>query len=958
EGLLFNLSEGGEGSENRVVQPPAIAEPISSGQTENILKRLPGIKSDTDDLAEFAKRIGTLPAPKTGEMIPVKFPADEPRERPNTEGEKIPLEVVRYSPDGAVPIASDLSVTFSQPMVAVSSQEEAAQNVPVELTPNVNGAWRWLGARTLIFDTAKRFPMATKYTARVPAGTKSAVGQALAKDTVWTFSTPPPKAVQMYPSNQTTRRDELMYVVFDQEIIPEAVFRMVTVTAGGKQIPIRLATEGEAAQRGLKNPNFQGRTLAFVAVNADGSRENAFPPDSRVTVTINKGTPSAEGPLVTTEAQRFSFNTFGALKFNRAYCGWDPKRTTCSPNEDFVMEFNNTLLPASVSDATVKIEPEIKDAKIYSTGSHVRIQGTKKGNTTYRITIGSELKDIYGQVFGQSVSSILKVGNADPWITSEGGSMVILDPMSKPAFSVYSINHGSFRLKLYRVDPADWYEFNKYIYNHRYNRSDKSELPGKIVTETLVSIKNVPDEMVETRIDLTPALNAGLGHAVVVIEPTLKSTNTNNPRITTWVQVTQIGLDAFVDNSELVGFATDLKTGAPLSGVDFSVMPDGAGEVLETGETRGEPANEGYLAGVWRWLWGGPSAESLNQDGTTLETETIGVSRSSRTGPNGILRLALSPKSSDRQNVLVARRGNDSAFLPENSEGYWQNYGTWHKNPRGDYFKWFVFNDRGMYKPKEEISIKGYIRNVTFGSLGDIEGVGERPLTYEWSARDPRNNEIAKGTVTTNAFGAFDFKFALADNVNLGSGHVEFKTPGSDQVEHSHIFQIQEFRRPEFEVATRVDSEAPHLVGGTADVSVEAKYFAGGGLANAQTVWNVSASPTNYTPPNRDDFTFGTWLPWWGYRSFYYDDRGYASPIYQTFSGVTDADGKHHLKIEFESVNPPRPYSLRATASVQDVNRQTWSSTSTLLVHPSELYVGIRTPRTFVQKGEKIDVET
>jgi len=41
-----------------------------------------------------------------------------------------------------VPLAPDLSVTFSQPMVAVTSQEQAAEYAPVELTPQVEGHWR------------------------------------------------------------------------------------------------------------------------------------------------------------------------------------------------------------------------------------------------------------------------------------------------------------------------------------------------------------------------------------------------------------------------------------------------------------------------------------------------------------------------------------------------------------------------------------------------------------------------------------------------------------------------------------------------------------------------------------------------------------------------------------------------------------------------------------------------
>lgn len=958
-GLVFSLSEGAAGAETRRLQPPATAEPISSGETESILKRLPGIKTDPDDTADFAKRIGTLPAPKTGEIVPVKFPADEPRDKPNTDSERLPLEVVRYSPEGLVSLAPDLSITFSQPMVAVSSQEEAAEYVPVELTPQAEGKWRWLGTRTLVFDTAKRFPMATKFTARVPAGTKSAVGQQLAKDVLWTFTTPPPKAIQMYPTSQTVRRDELIYVVFDQEIIPEAVLPMVTVTAGGKQIAIRPATEGEMAGRGLNAPSYKGRVLAFYAVNPDGSTHNALPPDSAITVKIGKGTPSAEGPLTTTADQRFSFRTFGPLKFDRAHCGWDARRVSCNPDEDLVLNFNNILVSTSVTDSTVKIDPPIQNPKIYSSGNQIRISGRKKGNTTYNITVGEALRDVFNQVLGTVITASLKVGRSEPWITSEGGAMVIHDPLAAPSFSLFSLNHGSFKLKLYRVEPADWYQFEKYFYEFRYNRREKTELPGKLIADRLVSIQNSPDEMVETRIDLSPALNLGLGHVIVDIEPTLKKNSYDNQRILSWVQVTQIGLDAFVDNTELVGFATDLKTGAPLSGVDFSIMPDGAGEPIEKSETT-DAGGEGYFAGIWRWIWGGgTSAESLNQDGTPLETSTLGAAPSSQTGPNGILRLALSDKVSSRQNVLVARRGSDSAFLPEYSEGYyWGNGGQWHKQSGADFLKWFVFDDRGIYKPKEEISLKGYIRNVAYGTLGDIEGVGGKPRNFDWSAKDARNNEIAKGTITTNPFGAFDFKFSLPDNVNLGAGRIEFTNPGSEQSVYAHTFQVQEFRRPEFEVKTSVDSEAPYFVGGTANLSVEAKYFAGGGLANAKASWNVSASPTTYTPPNRDDFTFGTWVPWWRYNAMDYS-RG-LSPYgaYQTFQGVTDADGKHRLKIDFESVNPPRPYLISASASVQDVNRQTWSSTSTLLVHPSDLYVGIRTPRTFVQKGEKIDVET
>ena len=61
-----------------------------------------------------------------------------------------PLEVLRWMPEGEVPLAPELSVTFSQPMVAVTSQEDAAKTTPVKLTPQPKGNWRWIGTRTIL----------------------------------------------------------------------------------------------------------------------------------------------------------------------------------------------------------------------------------------------------------------------------------------------------------------------------------------------------------------------------------------------------------------------------------------------------------------------------------------------------------------------------------------------------------------------------------------------------------------------------------------------------------------------------------------------------------------------------------------------------------------------------------------------------------------------------------------
>ncbi len=904
-GLKFRLSEGAAGAENRQTTLPTSGEALSENQTSNLLKRLPEIKIDKADQTDFAKRAGSLPPPKTGKTINVKFPSEDGRGTPKIDANSQTLEVIRFSPEGAVNLAPDLNVTFSQPMVAVSSQEETGRNVPVQLTPMPEGKWRWLGTKTLMFDAAKRFPMATKFTARIPAGTKSANGQVLQKDVVWNFQTPPPTVETKIPENQTTRRDALVFVSFDQEINPEAVIKTISVVAGKQKIPIRLATPEEIAKDEsisyyVKNVQ-PGRWLALRAVNSDGLTENALPADSQITVTIEKGTPSAEGSLTTTKAQSFSFKTFGAMKFVNSYCGYEENKKTCNPQETFQLRFSNPIDEKTFDKSLVKIQPNVEGLDIVPNGNTISIQGYKTPRRTFTVTVSGSLKDEFGQTLGQDAKAVFQTTAAEKGLYSQGGNFVVLDPNSKPAYSVYSTNHASFKTKIYSVQSQDWWQFQAYAGRINYDDSTKRPaIPGKLVSDKIVSIKSQPDEMVETRIDLSQFLDGGFGHLIVDIEPIENSSKavnvrTYNSRIFAWVQATQIGLDAFVDNQELVGFATELKTGKPLSGVNLTIYPNGGKQSAVGSRQSVENQNE-TVSGQswWQWLTSFAPTENLSDSVNLVnsenfaETETIEAMQTNTTSANGILRLALPDAQAKQQNVLIAKRGKDVAFLPENTDYYNQEAGNWYKKPENDSLRWFVFDDRKMYRPKEEVSVKGYIRVYESGKFGDIAQLADKASGLTFSVKDSRDNEIAKGTTNLNAFGAFDFKFKLPDNANLGYSRIELKTNSSlAGNEFSHAFQIQEFRRPEFEVTAKNETEAPYFVKQSANVSVEAKYFAGGGLANAETNWTVRSTPTNYTPPNRSDFTFGKWFPWW--RSY---DNNYGETTTQTFKGVTDASGK------------------------------------------------------------------
>ena len=914
KGLRFRLSEGVEADERRGPRPPAPqAAKLSDADTARVLARLPELKTVGGDRQEFALRERSLPAPRAGATVLRPFPAPETRESPDADasGE---LKVLRFSPAGEVPLAPQVSLTFSRPVTAVTSQEEAAGSVPARLSPQPAGRWRWLGTKTLIFDPADgRLPMATEFTVEVPAGvTGAAGGPGTSKPLAWKFATPAPKLTAKFPEGTATRRDAVIFMEFDQRIEPAAVLRTLKVRAGAAPVALRLAREDEIAAdenvRGLVKAATKGRWLAVRAAGPGGETREALPADSPVTVTVGPGTPSAEGPRTTTAPQSFSFRTYGPFRVTKHACGWNNK---CSPFDQWIVEFSNPI-DAEAFDATrVKVEPEVPGLSISAYGATLYAHGSKRGRTTYRMTLDPSLRDAFGQTLGKPVTLTFDVGPAPPSLMSAGGSFVVLDPAGGPHYSVYSVNHPSLKVSLYAVAPEDYgaYAAHMRSVNGYYDekRQKPAGPPGRLVSTKTIAVKAQPDEMTETRLDLSAALKGGRGSVFVVVEPAARQAAAARGRdrevLRAWVQVTGIGLDAFADRQELLGWATSLADGRPLEGVEVTLLPSG---------------------------------------------------QRAATGRDGHARLALPAKAAGSVGLLLARRGDDVAFLPEWSD-WWNNTSGWVRREAGESLRWYVFDDRKMYRPGEEVSVKGWLRRVGEGKAGDVGALAGAAASVAYVLRDSRGNEVLKGSARVNALGGFDTKLRLPGTMNLGGAYLQLTAEGGAAAlpnqQHQHAIQVQEFRRPEFEVSAKA-GEGPHFVGGHAQATVQASYFAGGGLPDSEVDWRVTATLTRFTPPNRGDYTFGRWTPWWEPSG----ERGAESA--QTFKGRTDAAGKHTLRIDFDSVNPPQPTSVEAQASVTDVNRQAWTSTTTMLVHPADLYVGLRSERLFVQQGESLVVST
>jgi uncharacterized protein YfaS (alpha-2-macroglobulin family) len=911
--LGIELGEGQSSEDDAPPTPPSESTPLEPDQVAEILGALPDWNlPDTDEVA-FNRPAATLPPPTVDTTVEQPFPPDgdgPPPEQPTDE----PLEVVRYQPEGEVEIAPFVAITFNQPMVPLATLEQLdAAEVPVEITPAVEGRWRWIGTRTLRFELIPgeidRLPAATRYDVTVPAGTTSASGSTLADDVSWTFTTPAPTVLDVAGVGDSMSTSPIWVATFDQRVDAEAVLSAVTVTAADDEVPIRLATDDEIADDDVAR-NAMGAALDARAVAFTPAQE--LPVDADVEIAIGPDIPSAEGPLTRPDVETYSGRTFGSLRINDTRCGYDER---CVPGSSFLIEFSNQLDPVEFDADLVEVDPAIPGLHIDVYGSVVELRGVTRGQTSYEVRLDGGLTDVFGQRLGDDATATFDVGSADPALRGLSSDFITTDPAAEsPSVSVLTINHDAIRVRAWAVTPPMIAEYRAYV--DEMWRDATAEPPDwSVAVDTEIAIDAPRDTWTETDIDLTDAFNASNGQLVVRVDPVIEIDDSdeayweNRPTIA-WVQNTTLGIDAILDADTLVIATNDLATGEPIGRVPVELIGDG----------RVATTDEDGLAEI-----------ELDDDGI------LG---------------------------LYGDTGDRTAFLPADDGDGWR---VRTETPES---RWYVFDDRGIYRPGETAHITGWARRFDW-TEGARLALYDDGTTMSWQAYDAQGADLGSGTGELSALGRFTIDLELPEGTNLGEAYVEIRLDEfRDDGITSHTIAVQEFRRPEFEVTARAETPAPYFAAEPATVAVDAEYFAGGPLPDAEVSWLVSTTETNFTPPGRDGYTFGVFQPWWWYgggdvgfaeagdvAECFDCGPGFGATTYEEFSGRTDESGSHYLQIAFDGDDVDLPSTVSAEATVFDVNRQAWASRTDLLVHPAQQYVGLRSDRNFVRAGTPIRID-
>ncbi len=351
--------------------------------------------------------------------------------------------------------------------------------------------------------------------------------------------------------------------------------------------------------------------------------------------------------------------------------------------------------------------------------------------------------------------------------------------------------------------------------------------------------------------------------------------------------VTKLALD------ELMVWAIDYETGEPVANLELRVEGPGAGSTIRTG------ADGIATVPVPR-----PS-EVVDQNRRYLVTTTGG----------GRFAAAHTDMTAGAEDWLLG--------VPIT---YWDQSTVGH-----------VYTDRPIYRSGETVEFKAIVRNDHDASY-TLPPAGETDVAVVIT--DAQGEEIYRETVVANAFGTFADSFQLADEAPTGYYNLSLREQmdGWENWITSTAFQVAEFRTPEFRVEM-TPARTDIVDGDTIEVDLEASFFFGGPLANADVQWSAYAYPTGVSFEGYERYSFSDTDV---FRDSILDDpqRG-AGELTTGLDGITRIVLPAALRADESTM------AFQVSGTVLDQSGQAIGADTSVTVHPSRVYAGV-TPEEYV----------
>lgn len=245
----------------------------------------------------------------------------------------------------------------------------------------------------------------------------------------------------------------------------------------------------------------------------------------------------------------------------------------------------------------------------------------------------------------------------------------------------------------------------------------------------------------------------------------------------------------------------------------------------------------------------------------------------------------------------------------------------------------YTYTDRPVYRPGHVVHYKSVLRWREHGALLPFGAT-----SAEVSIVDGDDKVMVRERKTVDAFGAVNGSFTVPPTASLGYYSVRV---ASGDATASGSFEVQEYRKPEFDVAVRPTTRFS-LQGGNATATIAARYYFGQPVSGGRVSFVVHKqgyfSPLRYDSSGEgDEFAGG--------------DYGGGAEVYAGTATLNER-GEAEVSVPLEVDEDARDYTARIEARVVDASgREVAGAASVVATYGRFMLIG-RAERYVVAPGE------
>ncbi|MBS9770971.1 MAG: alpha-2-macroglobulin family protein [Trichodesmium erythraeum GBRTRLIN201] len=831
----------------------------------------------------------------------------------------LPEWIEQITPTGEAKSLSQILIRFKEPLIpleTVGSLEQQEKLKQFEIFPELPGQFRFLTPKMVGFQSEEALPKSTRFKVTLKSGLSDLKNHQLDQDLVWTFNTEPVKLTNLPRSSrkEPININPTLKFTSNVELDLDSITKKLKFLPDGKteSLPFVVSleklenSEKEQSPREKFDPSWhQWNYLITPQVTLEKGTKYRLEFDSGIQTL--KGNLPSQTPFIS-EVETYSNFEFSQLKFS--------ERRSIFVKGNPILEFNHGI----VEDSAVKnitIEPAPKETKnlIQANNNYniVRLNPLLlEPDTNYKITIGSNTKDKFGQILGKPVVLDYQTGDLLGDISVPSGLKIFASSQDlQLKISTVNLPESEYKATYKVVQPTDLvYTESAYPINNRKNLLPINKKWQKY------PVSGEKNKITEVAIPLQEKLGGQTGMLAYGVQARTSFSEQNGQE--KWQEPEFYGL---IQLTNLRVFAQWF----PESGIIRVNHLDDGSPVVANVEIYQLQLNS--------------KSQSQTTPCATGKTDKNGLVNLTKTDLKKCMNGQLF--SQPPELLVIAKENQDWAFTitKEYSINYDYdiNYGWDSGKPKS---RGTIFSDRKIYQPGEKVWLTGAAYYLENGNLKQAKNTD-----YQITLINPDGNNKNLGTQTTNKFGTFSLEIPLDSNQLFG--YYTVKAKGENGVEIYGLFRVAEFQPPNFQVDLKLDKQIV-LLGEKIGVKAESNYLFGSPLQGGKAKYYLTRTKTEFSPKNWQEFSFG--------RQWFWPEKIPNVPNnVLTKNVILDNNGGDN-QIFTVGKDLPYPMNYQVDLEVTDISNLSVADTQTFTALTSQKLIGLKS-KFVADANKKFPVE-